>query len=40
MKQKKSPTWRDVSEAKDKGVNIALAITLTVLKDKMGFDND
>ena len=38
--KKASPTWADVSEAKETGVNIAEAIFLQTLLDKWGFDGD
>lgn len=39
-KAKQHPTWHDVTAAKSVGFNSALTLSLTVLKDKMDFDND
>lgn len=40
MAKKNSPTWFDVNEAKRKGVDMGLTFCVTVLTDKMGFDQD
>jgi len=41
MKQrKKRSPGHDITAAKDRAVKGTLAVSLTVLKDKMGFDND
>lgn len=38
--KKRHPTWHDVSEAKNQGVELALTIVLTVLRDNFSFDED
>jgi hypothetical protein len=38
--KKENPTWFDVNEAKRKGVDMGLTFCVTVLTDKMGFDQD
>lgn len=38
--KKPNPTWSDVTEGKQKGVDMALTFCLTVLRDKFGFDDD
>lgn len=40
MAKKNPPTWYDVNEAKRKGVDMGLTFCVTVLTDKMGFDQD
>lgn len=40
MAKKNGPTWFDVNEAKRKGVDMGLTFCVTVLTDKMGFDQD
>lgn len=40
MAKKNNPTWFDVNEAKRKGVDMGLTFCVTVLTDKMGFDQD
>lgn len=38
--KKPAPTWFDVNEARRKGVDLAFAICVTVLRDKCGFDDE